>query len=337
MAKIEYHNIALLQCPCSAVELYIFLARLGMIDSAFTPPMLDGVTASKVFLPSIQSVPRSIFAYLSENFAHIAVQEWQQRFDDGLVYSQTGEKLTQHSAYRANQHVFYYRFLAHEIHVPFQEQILFENEHLLVVDKPHFLTMSPSGNYVQETLLVRLKKRTQNPDLTPIHRLDRETAGVVLFSKKSSSRGAYQQMFAERVVQKTYHAIAPYHAELNFPQTVQLNMQKGQPFYTMQVMAGPANSETLIHVLECNDAFAKYELKPKTGKQHQLRVHLHHLGIPILNDSLYPTVCHKADDDFSAPLQLLAKEISFTDPITGKRMQFSSKLDLQLPCNDNVI
>ena len=323
--------------PMFSSGIVYFLARLGMIDSAFTPPMLNGVTASKVFLPSIEPVPSNIFAYLSENFAHIAPQEWQQRFDDGLVYSQTGEKLSRHSAYHPNQHVFYYRFLAHEIHVPFQEQILFENEHLLVVDKPHFLTMSPSGNYVQETLLVRLKKHSQNPDLTPIHRLDRETAGVVLFSKKISSRGAYQQMFAERVVQKTYHAIAPYHAHLNFPQTVQLNMQKGQPFYTMQVVAGPTNSETHIDVLEHNQHFAKYELKPKTGKQHQLRVHLHHLGIAILNDPFYPTVAHKADDDFSAPLQLLAKHLAFTDPLTGEAMEFHSQLDLQLPCNDNII
>ena len=323
--------------PMFSSGIVSFLARPSMIDSAFTPPMINGVTASKVFLPALKTMPKSVFAYLVENFAHIQASEWQERFNAGLVYSHLGEKLSQSSAYTPNQHVFYYRFLAHEIHVPLQEQILFENEHLLVVDKPHFLTMSPSGQYVQETLLVRLKKRTQNPDLTPIHRLDRETAGIVLISKQVSSRGAYQQMFAERLVQKTYHAIAPFVKELSFPQTLQLNMQKGQPFYTMQVLEGAANSETYIDVLEHNQQFAKYELKPKTGKQHQLRVHLNYLGIAILNDPFYPVVCHKADDDFSAPLQLLAQHIAFQDPITGEEMQFSSKLNLQLPCNDKVM
>ena len=323
--------------PMFSSGIVYFLARHSMIDSAFTPPMINGVTASKVFLPKLGSIPHSIYAYLTENFAHIDTNEWQQRFASGLVYSHSGEQLTVESAYTPNQHVFYYRFLMHEIHVPFQHQILFENEDLLVVDKPHFLTMSPSGQYLQETLLVRLKKQTQNPDLTPIHRLDRETAGIVLFSKKVESRGAYQQMFAERVVQKIYHAIAPYRAQLNFPCTVQLNMQKGEPFYTMQVVDAAPNSETYMTLLQHNQKLAKYELHPKTGKQHQLRVHLNFLGIPILNDPFYPTVYHKPADDFSAPLQLLAKHIAFTDPLTGERMQFSSKLDLQLPCNDNVI
>lgn len=323
--------------PMFSSGIVYFLARPSMIDTAFVPPMIDGVTASKVFLPPLKTTPATLFAYLSQNFPHIQASEWQQRLDAGLVYSQSGDKLSMNSAYTPNQHVFYYRFLAHETHVPFQEQILFENEHLLVVDKPHFLTMSPSGQYVQETLLVRLKKRTQNPDLTPIHRLDRETAGVVLMSKQVTSRGAYQQMFAERLVQKTYHAIAPCCHTVTLPHTLKLHMQKGEPFYTMQVLEGPPNSETHIDVLAHNHQFAKYELRPKTGKQHQLRVHLNYLGIAILNDPLYPTVCHKADDDFSAPLQLLAKQIAFTDPMTGEAMQFSSQLDLQLPCNDNVI
>ena len=323
--------------PMFSSGIVYFLARLGMIDSAFTPPMINGVSASKVFLPQVCPMPCSIYAYLTQNFAHIAATEWQQRFDAGLVYNHVGQKLTMTSPYTPNQHVFYYRFLAHEIEVPFEHRILFENEHLLVVDKPHFLTISPTGQYVQQTLLVRLKQQTQNPELTPIHRLDRETAGIVLFSKQVKSRAAYQQMFAERLVHKTYHAIAPYKPSLSFPRTVKLRMQKGEPFYTMQVLDGTANSETLIDILEHNQNFAKYVLQPITGKQHQLRVHLNSLGLAILHDPFYPQVCHKADDDFSQPLQLLAQHIAFIDPITQQAMQFSSSFQLNLPRHQNDI
>lgn len=296
----------------------------------FSPPMLNGVTASKVFLQATADSPKTVYAYLCAQFPHIDPSEWQSRFDNGLVYDAQGNTLTIESSFQANTHCFYYRFLAHEVHVPFQHQILFENEHLLVVDKPHFLTMSPTGQYVQETLLVRLKQQTGNEHLTPIHRLDRETAGVVLISKCVQSRGFYQQMFATRQVQKTYHAIAAYRDDLNFPLITKLKMEKGQPFYTMQVVEGEPNSETEVQLLQHNGQWGKYELKPHTGKQHQLRVHLSHLGIPIQNDPFYPQVSHKADDDFSAPLQLLAKHIQFTDPVTQKQMQFSSKLELTL-------
>lgn len=296
----------------------------------FSPPMLNGVTASKVFLQATADSPKTVYAYLCAQFPHIDPSEWQSRFDNGLVYDAQGNTLTIESSFQANTHCFYYRFLAHEVHVPFQHQILFENEHLLVVDKPHFLTMSPTGQYVQETLLVRLKQQTGNEHLTPIHRLDRETAGVVLISKCVQSRGVYQQMFATRQVKKTYHTIAAYRDDLSFPLITKLKMEKGQPFYTMQVVEGEPNSETEIQLLQHDQQWGKYELKPHTGKQHQLRVHLSHLGIPIQNDPFYPQVSHKADDDFSAPLQLLAKHIQFTDPVTQKQMQFSSELELTL-------
>lgn len=304
-----------------------------MIDSTasiFSPPLINGVSASKVFLPHDISTP-TIFAYLCQHFPHIQTSEWQQRFSDELIYAADGEKLKIDSIYTPNSHIFYYRFLAQEIHVPFQHEILFENDDLLVVDKPHFLTMTPTGQYVQETLLVRLKKQTGYEALTPIHRLDRETAGVVLFCKKPECRGIYQQLFADRKVQKIYHAIAAYRSEIIFPQTLQLHMEKGNPFYTMQTNAEKAqNTETFIELLEHNQQHAKYRLQPKTGKQHQLRVHLNYLGLPILNDPFYPMVAHKADDDFSQPLQLLAKEIYFIDPILNQEMCFSSNSELTL-------
>lgn len=297
----------------------------------FIPPMMNGVSASKVFLPLLTPVPPTLYAYLCQHFPHISASEWQQRFHDGLIYDQQGEKLKTSSPYLAQQHIFYYRFLAHEVTVPFAHEILYENDDLLVVDKPHFLTMSPTGQYVQQTLLVRLKHQTQNAELTPIHRLDRETAGVVLFSKRTQTRGIYQQMFATRQVSKTYHAIAPTHPTLIFPYTLKLRMDKGQPFYTMQVIEGEANSQTTLNVLEQRHGLTKYELKPHTGKQHQLRLHLSHLGIPILNDPFYSHVQHKADNDFSHPLQLLAKHLCFQDPITEQYFEFHSKLDLVLP------
>ncbi|WP_168398624.1 RluA family pseudouridine synthase [Acinetobacter indicus] len=294
----------------------------------FIPPMINGVSASKVYLqPSSAS---TVYAYLCQQFPHISAAEWQSRFQDGLVYDAHGQRLHTDSPFQAHTHCFYYRFLAHEVTVPFQHQILFENEDLLVVDKPHFLTMSPTGQYVQQTLLVRLKQQTGNEQLTPIHRLDRETAGVVLFSKQPASRGLYQQMFAERQVRKTYHAIAPFLADLSFPCTTRYRMEKGQPFYTMQVVDGVPNSETDIELLAHNGHLAKYLLKPVTGKQHQLRVHLNQLGIAILNDPFYPQVQHKTEDDFSAPLQLLAKDICFQDPISKAAMAFSSQFDLTL-------
>ena len=267
----------------------------------FVPPMIRGVTASKLFLPALQPAPQRLYDYLCQQFSHISAQEWQQRFQDQLIYAADGTILSLDSAYLANQHIYYYRFLAHEIHVPFQHHILYETDDLYIVDKPHFLTMSPTGQYVQETLLVRLKNQTGNADLTPIHRLDRETAGLVLFSKRPETRGIYQQMFAHREVKKTYHAIAAYHSSLEFPRTVCLRMDKGQPFYTMKIVEGEPNSETQIDILEHNSQWAKYQLKPETGKQHQLRVHLNHLGITIKNDPLYPIVQHKSDDDFSNP------------------------------------
>lgn len=300
------------------------------LTSEFKPAMINGVTASKVFLPNLENPPQTIFEYLCTHFPHIEQQEWIQRFNDQLIISANGEVLSLDSAYQSTQHIFYYRFLAHETHVPFQEKILFQDDDLLVVDKPHFLTMSPTGQYVQETLLVRLKKTTGYVDLTPIHRLDRETAGVVLFSKRPETRGAYQQLFAERKVQKIYHAIAPYTENIEFPCKVELCMEKGKPFYTMQICDSAPNSQTVIELLEHNYDWALYKLKPHTGKQHQLRVHLNSLNIPIKNDPFYPHVSHKRNDDFTAPLQLLAKEIYFKDPLNFQDMYFCSEFELTL-------
>ncbi len=303
---------------------------LSMNQPQFVPPVQNGVGASKVFLPA-QAQAQTLFEFLCLKFTHISMNEWQARFEQGLILNTQGQVMSLDAAYNGNQHIYYYRALTTEITVPFAHQILFEDDHLLVVDKPHFLTMSPTGQYVQQTLLVRLKQQTEIADLTPIHRLDRETAGLVLFCKTVAARAAYQQLFAKRQVQKTYHAIAAYRPELNFPHHVALYMAKAEPFYCMSVQPHlAANSFSEIKLLQHNTVWAKYELKPSTGKQHQLRVHMAHLGIPILHDSLYPHICHKSNDDFSQPLQLLAKSLSFIDPIDGRPRVFNSNFELHL-------
>lgn len=296
----------------------------------FKPPMRDGITASMVFLPKSSAYP-TIFDFLITKFSHIKYSEWQQRFDDGLVFDQQGHILNHHTPYQNEQHIYYYRHLTHEVEVPFQHIVLFENKHFMVVDKPHFLTISPTGQYVQQTLLTRLKQETHLPFLSPIHRLDRETAGLILISKQVESRGMYAQLFAERKVQKTYHAIAAFQADLSLPLRFSACMQKGEPFYTMRLGHGEVNSTTDIDMIEHNNIWAKYELKPVTGKQHQLRVHMNALGLPLKNDHFYPQVQHQPEQDFSAPLQLLAKHLEFIDPVTDQKMNFSSNFNLLLP------
>lgn len=293
--------------------------------------MLHGVSASRIVLPPHANY-HTIFEFLCAHFPHIQVNEWEKRCNNGLVFDQELKYINTLTPYQAQQHIFYYRFLDHEINIPFSHHIIFENNDILVVDKPHFLTISPTGHYVQQTLLVRLKQQTGNEDLSPIHRLDRETAGLVIFSKNPTNRAVYQQLFADHKVTKHYHAIARYTSHLSFPHKFRCHMKKGEPFYTMHIDPNlPINSETTIECLTHNKTYAKYLLKPSSGKQHQLRVHLNALNIPILYDPFYPVVKHKDKHDFSHPLQLLAYMLAFTDPITKQNLQFFSRQNLTLP------
>lgn len=292
--------------------------------------MRDGVTASCVHLPASPLYP-SNFDFLCQTFPHISAAEWRQRFDDGLIFTQQGQVLAWDSAYLPNQKIYYYRHLQHEIEIPFQHQILYENEHILVVDKPHFLPVTPTGKYVKQTLLTRLKQQFNLVELTPIHRLDKDTAGLILFSKQKSTRGIYQQLFAQQQIQKIYHAIAPYCANLDFPRELVLHLQRGEPFYTMQVRTDqPANSRTKIKLLQHDEHWAKYQLEPQTGKMHQLRVHMNYLNLPLKNDELYPLIRHRQEGDFTQPLQLLAYSLQFIDPIRQKIMSFQSQQVLSL-------
>ena len=235
-------------------------------------------------------------------------------------------------AYLPNTHLLYFRRLAREPEIPFEEQILFQDEHILVADKPHFLPVTPSGLYLHQTLLNRLKKKTGIQELSPIHRIDRDTAGLVIFSVNPKERAQYQNLFRDRAVKKVYEAIAPYSEELakELPMTYQSRLEESEHFLQMQEVEGEVNADTLIELLEASKPWAKYRLTPGSGKKHQLRCHLNSLGIPIRDDQIYPilTPYQEYDLDFSKPLQLLAKEVDFLDPITGKVRHFISSQSL---------
>ena len=242
----------------------------------------------------------------------------------GEVVDTDGSHITPEQGYRARALLYYYREVEGEAPIPFEEIILFQDDHLLVVDKPHFLPVTPSGQYLHETLLVRLKRKLQLEHLTPIHRLDRETAGVILFSHNPDSRGEYQSLFHKREMNKVYEALAATLPEQKFPLNYRSRMVAGEPFFRMQEVPGEPNSETYIEILENRGDVTLYQLRPVSGKKHQLRVHLAALGIPIVNDGFYPKLLAGKGEDFSQPLQLLARSISFKDPYTGQVRHFKS-------------
>jgi tRNA pseudouridine32 synthase/23S rRNA pseudouridine746 synthase len=288
----------------------------------------EGVSSSRVYLPAGQSYA-SLLDFFIANFPHIDRGEWESRFTEGLVMTQEGKALAASDAYLPNSHLLYFRRLAREPEIPFEEMILFQDEHILVADKPHFLPVTPSGLYLHQTLLNRLKKKTGIQDLSPIHRIDRDTAGLVIFSINPQERAQYQNLFRDRAVKKVYEAIAPYSEGLakKLPMTYVSNIKESEHFLQMEEVEGIANTDTYIELIEVNTPWAKYRLTPGSGKKHQLRCHLNSLGIPIRYDQIYPilTPYQEYDLDFSKPLQLLAKEVHFKDPIKGQERSFVSQ------------
>jgi len=291
----------------------------------------EGVSSSRVYLPAVQNYS-NLLEFFASHFPHIDQSEWLARFQDGLIMSLDGQVLAATDAYQANTHLLYFRRLSREPIIPYEEHILFQDEHILVADKPHFLPVTPSGLYLHQTLLNRLKKRTGIQALSPIHRIDRDTAGLVIFSIKPSERALYQNLFRDRVVKKVYEAIAPYSEELatKLPMTYQSRIQESENFLQMQEIAGEPNTDTYIELIESSKPWARYRLTPGSGKKHQLRCHLNALGIPIKYDQIYPVLTpYKAYDlDFSRPLQLLAKEIHFKDPVTQDYRSFFSQMTI---------
>ena len=282
--------------------------------------------------PSCVGLPAGDWAtfteFLVQRFPAITRQIWLERMADGLVVDEFGGLVTAERPYRGHMRLYYYRALESEPRIPFEAAVLFHDEHLVVADKPHFLPVTPSGHYLQETLLVRLKNLLGIESLIPIHRIDRETAGLVLFSVKPGERDAYQALFRRHEVSKYYEAIAPWRAGLQFPLIRKSRIVEDEPFFRQREIPGDANSETFIELLEVKGSLARYALRPISGKKHQLRVHMNALGIPIRNDRMYPPVEVTPDDDYARPLQLLAKSIAFTDPITEQARRFESRHNL---------
>lgn len=264
---------------------------------------------------------------LCEHFKAISRDQWLDRIARGRVLDAQGAPIAVELAYKQGLRIHYFREVPNEKPIPVQEHILHIDEHLVVADKPHFLPVTPTGEYVEQTLLRRLIRRLDNPHLVPLHRIDRHTAGLVLFSANPQSRSAYQSLFPNRQIDKRYEAIARALPELDFPLVHKSRMVNGEPFFRMHEVSGTSNSETRAEVVQKHGELWRYALYPITGKTHQLRVHMTALGASICNDPFYPDVSQAADD-YSKPLKLLAQSLRFKDPLTGQERYFESRLTL---------
>lgn len=288
---------------------------------------------SKLSLPQVNPGVATVLEYLVIKFPYIDTQTWRQRMADGKVHFHDGSLITAQTLFQPQQRVYYYREVESEPIIPFQETILFQDQHILVAYKPHFLAVIPGGAYVNECLQNRLRRSTGIETLTAMHRLDRVTAGLVLFSVNPDTRHCYHQLFASRQIQKTYRAIANVKAGeklVGKEWEVKNRIERCEPRFRMRVTEGVANSHSVIRCLQQTAQQALFELKPITGKTHQLRLHMQALGWPILNDKYYPQLQPESADDYAAPLQLLAKQLDFVDPVTGEGRCFRWEGELGL-------
>ncbi len=294
-----------------------------MSQSVFSAASLQ---ASTLYLPP-GNWP-TVLDCLCAHFSAISREQWLDRIARGRVLDGAGMPIDSRLAYKEGLRIHYFREVPNETPIPVLETILYADEHLVVADKPHFLPVTPAGEYVEQTLLRRLIRRLDNPDLVPLHRIDRHTAGLVLFSASRASRSAYQALFPTRKIDKRYEAIAAALPEVGFPRVHKSRLVDGEPFFRMQEGPGASNTETAMEVCERNGDLWRYGLYPVTGKKHQLRVHMAALGAAICNDPFYPQVIKDAVDDYANPLKLLAQGLRFTDPLTGELRAFNSQIHL---------
>ena len=286
-------------------------------------PIRDGVPASTVQLPL--GAYASVLEYLCVRFPRVPREVWRERMARNRVLDAQHRPLQPDSPYVVGQEVHYFREVEDEPVIPFKEEIIHADEHLVVADKPHFLPVAPTGAYVRQTLLTRLIQRLDNPDLVPLHRIDRGTAGLVLFSASPGSRDAYQSLFRERKIDKQYLAVARALPGGAGPLLRESRLERGTPFFRMVEVEGQANSASTIEMIgRRSEGMATYRLSPLTGRKHQLRVHMAALGVPIVNDRSYPELLEQRPDDHERPLQLLAQGLRFKDPFSGADRHYVS-------------
>ncbi|WP_217130279.1 RluA family pseudouridine synthase [Streptomyces sp. AC558_RSS880] len=247
-------------------------------------------------------------------------------FAAGLIVGADGRAVPADTPYAPGLCVWFHREPPAEVPVPFPLEVVHRDEHIVVVDKPHFLATTPRGSHVTQTALARLRRELGLPELGAAHRLDRLTAGLVLFTVRPEERGAYQTLFRDRRVRKEYEAVAPHDPRLELPRTVRSRIVKERGVLTAQEVEGEPNALTRVELAAHRpDGLGRYRLVPGTGQTHQLRVHMNALGVPILGDPLYPEVTGPVPaGDFRRPLQLLARALEFTDPVTGVEHRFTS-------------
>jgi len=288
---------------------------------------------SKLSLPQTNPGVATVLEYLIIKFPYIDAKVWRQRMTDGKVHCDDGSLITSQSPFQPQLRIYYYREVESEPDIPFKETIIFQDEHILVAYKPHFLAVIPGGIYVNECLQNRLRRSTGIESLQALHRLDRVTAGLVIFSVNPDTCHRYHDLFKTRQIHKTYQAIANINDDENLVgQTWEIKncIVQSEPRFRMRVTEGEANSHSVIRCLQQSARKALFELNPVTGKTHQLRVHMQALGWPILNDKYYPYLQQLSADDYSAPLQLLAKQLQFIDPVTQHPRRFSYDGNLSL-------
>jgi len=288
---------------------------------------------SRLSLPQKNPGVSSVLEYLINQFPNIEPHVWQRRMAEGKVHWHDGSLITADSPFKAQQRVYYYREVESEPTIPFKEDIIFQDEEILVAHKPHFLAVTPGGIYINECLQSRLRDKTGLENLQAVHRLDRATAGLVLFSVNPATRHLYHNLFETRQINKTYQAIA----KIDLKETlvaqewqVKNRIVKSEPRFLMKIIEGEANSHSVIRCLKQTRDKALFELKPISGKTHQLRLHMQALGWPILHDKYYPNLQEESADNYSQPLQLLAKELSFIDPVTQQIRAFTGPTELNI-------